>query len=216
MSELSPESRALLASLDGAYDPPPEAAARVRAAVASRVRAQPPRRWTRSAGLAVGTLVLGALALRALRPSPAPPSPAPLAVVPSLPVVAPAPAVVAPAPAVAAPAPAMAAPAPVNAPRANSARVHVEPADDLAGELRLIQRAQRAIARGDGADALAALDAHGRAYPRGHLAEERQAAQVHALCVAGRGADARSAAARFVARYPTSPQVARVRGACAP
>ncbi len=91
----------------------------------------------------------------------------------------------------------------------------VEADDDLAGELVLIQQAQRALARGDGDAALAALDAHARAHPHGRLAEERQAARVLALCATGRADEARAAATRFLIRYPTSAQAARVGGACA-
>ncbi|MEZ4391031.1 MAG: hypothetical protein R3A48_08050 [Polyangiales bacterium] len=222
MSELSPESRALLASLADAYEPPPEAAPRVRAAVAARLAAPPPAlRWPWAAGVCVVTaLVVGVLA----RPSPAPaprpvappaqaaapaPPPAPEVIAPpappSAPVTAP---VVAPAPA---PAPA------VVPPPARAARVRAAPpeaADDLMGELAWIQRAQRSLSRGDGAGALAALAEHARRYPRGRLREEREAAQALALCAAGRGDEARAAADRFVAAHPASPQVARVRGAC--
>lgn len=216
MSELSPETRALLESLASSHDPPPEAAARVRAAVEARVTSPPaPQRWPWIVG--VGVAVLLAATMFATRPSPrvAPtPSPARVAsvaqrtVAPDVTVIPVAP--IATATPVAAPTPVVAPAAPpVVRPR------RVEADDDLAGELLLIQRAQRALARGDGAAALDALDAHARAHPRGRLTEERQAARVLALCAVGRADEARAAATRFVARYPTSPHAARVRGACA-
>lgn len=214
MSELSPESRALLASLADSHDPPPEASARVRAAVEVRVNAPPvPRRWPWIVGVAAAVLVAATLLARRPAPQVAPRAPPPARVAIAAPpeVVREAPiAHVAPAttPVVEAPAPPVAA-----APFARPRRVEAE--DDLAGELLLIQRAQRALARGDGAAALEALDEHARAHPHGRLTEERQAARVLALCAVGRSDEARVAAARFVARYPTSPHAARVRGACA-
>lgn len=217
MSELSPESRALLASLADAHEPPPEAAPRVRAAVAARLAAPPPSlRWPWAAGACVVTaLIVGALA----RPAPAPRSarPAPALSAPTAPPPAPPPAPApAPVPAVAPTSPPAPAPEPLPPP-ARSARTRAaqpEAPDDLMGELALIQRAQRSLSRGDGSGALAALREHAQRYPRGRLREEREAAQALALCAAGRGDEARAAADRFVSAHPASPQVARVRGAC--
>lgn len=209
MSELSPEAKALLAALAPSHDPPPDAAARVRAAVAARVAAPPvPRRWPWIAGVGVAA-VLAAVALSRRAPeAPPPPPPAVRVAPPALP---PPPAPAPPAAVVANDVPA--AQEPVIAVR--RPRRADPPADDLAGELLLIQRAQRALARGDGAEALDAVDAHARAYPRGRLTEERDAARVLALCALGRADASRAAAARFIARHPDSPQAARVRGACA-
>jgi len=115
--------------------------------------------------------------------------------------------VVAPAapPVIAAPAPAPTVPAAV-APRVER--------DDLPAELRWIERAQTALAANDPAAAQAALRGHARAFPRGHLSEEREALAVQVLCASGRADEARRAAAAFVARHPTSPQAARVRRTC--
>jgi hypothetical protein len=87
--------------------------------------------------------------------------------------------------------------------------VHVAPRsseapDTLAAERRLLDDARTAIARGDAGAGLAALDRHARDYPRGHLAEEREALRIHALVRSGRAAEAREAAARFHARFPNS------------
>lgn len=224
MSELSPESRALLASLHASHDPPPEAAARVRSAVEARVTSppvKPPWRWIVGAGVAV-FIAAAALTRRAPQVAPRPahvatprasevvrdaavvtPTVAPVATPDVTPVVTP---TVAPV--------ATSAVAPVATPAVARPR-RVEADDDLAGELVLIQQAQRALARGDGDAALAALDAHARAHPHGRLAEERQAARVLALCATGRADEARAAATRFLIRYPTSAQAARVGGACA-
>lgn len=213
MSELSPESRALLASLASSHDPPPEAAARVRASVEARVTSPPmPQRWPWIVGVAVAVLI--AVTVLARRPSPqiTPTNPPPARVA----IVTPTELVRDASAAQRAPtaAPVAAATTPPATPAAVRPR-RVEADDDLAGELLLIQSAQRALARGDGPAALEALDEHARAHPRGRLLEERQAARVLALCAAGRADEARAAATRFVARYPTSPQAARVRGACA-
>ena len=216
MSELSPESRALLASLHASHDPPPEAAARVRSAVEARVTSppvKPPWRWIVGAGVAV---FIAAAALT--RPAPqVAPRPAPVATPRASEVVRDA-SVVTPvvAPVVTPVAAPVVTPtvAPVATPTVARPR-RVEADDDLAGELVLIQQAQRALARGDGDAALAALDAHARAHPHGRLAEERQAARVLALCATGRADEARAAATRFLIRYPTSAQAARVGGACA-
>jgi hypothetical protein len=210
MSELSPETRALLASLASSHDPPPEAAARVRAKVEARVASPPaPQRWPWIVG--VSAVLLIAAALLARRP---PPQVAPT--VPPARLATPAPAEVVrevPVAPVAAP-----TDAPVATPTATPTVARprrVETGDDLAGELLLIQRAQRALARGDGEAALEALDEHARVHPHGRLVEERQAARVLGLCAVGRADEARAAATRFLARYPASAQAARVRGACA-
>jgi len=86
--------------------------------------------------------------------------------------------------------------------------------DDLPAELRWIESAQTALAADDVPAARAALRGHARAFPHGHLSEEREALEVQVLCASGRSDEARRAAAAFVARHPTSPQAARVRRTC--
>ncbi len=91
--------------------------------------------------------------------------------------------------------------------------LQVEPTHGY-GVLRWIERAQTALAANDPAAAQAALRGHARAFPRGHLSEEREALAVQVLCASGRADEARRAAEAFVGRHPTSPQAARVRRTC--
>jgi hypothetical protein len=125
------------------------------------------------------------------------------------PVVAPA----APEPAAPEPAPEPAAlepapePAAADEPPAEVAEPAAKPAptvDSLAAERRLLDRARALIAGGDHTGALAQLRAHARRFPRGRLAEERDASWIHALVRAGRTDAARARAARFHRRYPDS------------
>jgi hypothetical protein len=86
--------------------------------------------------------------------------------------------------------------------------------DPLAEEAQLLREAQAALARGDGAGALALLDAGARRFTAGVLIEERAALHVLALCELGRRAPARDEASAFAAAHPRSPLLARVRAAC--
>lgn len=76
--------------------------------------------------------------------------------------------------------------------------------DARAVELALIQQAQAAYAGGNLPSALALLAEHGRRFPNGRLAEEREALRVRSLAGCGRSADARRALAAFADRYPHS------------
>jgi hypothetical protein len=78
------------------------------------------------------------------------------------------------------------------------------PASDLPKEQALIDTARAALARGRGSDALAATDAHAARFPRGALAEEREALAVQALVLDGKPDAARARAAQFHRRYPSS------------
>ena len=89
-----------------------------------------------------------------------------------------------------------------------------EPGPDVAGEIALLNEAQRALASGQADRALQLLDRHAREFPRGSLAEERVAARVIALCALGRVTAARAETAAFVRQSPESPLVERVRAAC--
>jgi outer membrane protein assembly factor BamD (BamD/ComL family) len=88
-------------------------------------------------------------------------------------------------------------------------------AASLAEETRLLQAAQRELARKRTSAALALLDEHAAKFPRGALAEERTAARVLALCDLGRVAEARSSAEAFARASPRSPLIPRLRGSCA-
>ncbi len=85
-------------------------------------------------------------------------------------------------------------PEPVRAPSAST----------FALELTLLEPARRSIAQSDFAGALAAIARHQREYPRGQLAEEREALRVRAIWGMGDKVAAESAAARFRKRYPHS------------
>ena len=84
----------------------------------------------------------------------------------------------------------------------------------LAEEMKLMTAAQRAARAGDPARALASLRKHRARFPRGVMAEEREAERVLALCALGRDRQARAARARFLERFAGSPLAPRVRRAC--
>ena len=77
-------------------------------------------------------------------------------------------------------------------------------ADAYAMELKVLQPAQRAVARQDFTSALAAVAEHQRRFPSGKLAEEREALRVKALLGLGRSEDAQRAGAGFRKRFPRS------------
>jgi hypothetical protein len=78
------------------------------------------------------------------------------------------------------------------------------PADTLADEQRLLDRARDRLASSDADGALSALSLHARRYPRGVLTMEREALRVRALLADDQREAAQAAAGRFVARWPTS------------
>jgi hypothetical protein len=88
----------------------------------------------------------------------------------------------------------------VTSERANPARQD----DTAVEELRLLESARKANARGDYASVLALVAEHGRTYPRGRLTEEREVLRVKALVGLGRSAEARQSAARFRRQFPRS------------
>lgn len=92
----------------------------------------------------------------------------------------------------------------VAAPPAAAAEAGAPRADDLAAERAALDVARTALGRGDGANALSACDDHARRYPRGALAEEREAIAVQALVLEHRGDDARARAERFRKTHPRS------------
>jgi hypothetical protein len=80
----------------------------------------------------------------------------------------------------------------------------------LAEEMRLVRGGHDALTHGDAAGALQLLEAHAARFPRGALAEERDADRVAALCALGREIDATVLADRFLAQHGRSPLAARV------
>ncbi|MCA9713398.1 MAG: hypothetical protein KC468_01750, partial [Myxococcales bacterium] len=95
-----------------------------------------------------------------------------------------------------------------------SARAEPPATSSLAAETEALRRVRSELSRGEPARALELLDDHARRFPAGVLVEERAALRVVALCDAGRRADGRAAAGRFLARYPSSALAGRVRAAC--
>jgi len=81
----------------------------------------------------------------------------------------------------------------------------------VADEARLVHDGVRALHEGQPACALTLLDTHAHFYPRGVLAEERDAERALALAQLGRMMEARAAAAAFLRAHPGSPLGARLR-----
>jgi len=101
----------------------------------------------------------------------------------------------------AAPPPAATAPTTRSAP---TPRTRSDARSSLAAEQVLLDDAQHALAAGAAPRALAALDRHAARYPKGLLAEEREAMAIRALVAAGDRAAARRRAAAFTAAWPAS------------
>lgn len=225
--ELSREARALIEAAGGGDEPTAEELRRTRGKVLARVglaagagaAVLAPASAAASAGagltvwkIGLAVVLLGAgggAAAVALREPAAPVAAAPAALER---------AAAAPEPRAAeAPVPAKGEPEAAREPEKRPARKAVAPVKasvavdgTLDRELAQVGKAQAALRDGKGAEALEALGgADG-----GALAEERQAARVFALCQVGKDAEAKQAAQAFLAKYPRSPQVARVRGSC--
>ncbi|MFT3840630.1 MAG: hypothetical protein QM723_26815 [Myxococcaceae bacterium] len=110
------------------------------------------------------------------------------------------------------------APAPVKAPEPVVAPPPVEPPPvappvvvkpkpaepQWVGEREAVEVIRIALLKKDAAAALDAVAKHRKRFPKGQFAEERDALEVQALAMAGRGDDAKAAAKRFTARYPGS------------
>jgi len=77
-------------------------------------------------------------------------------------------------------------------------------------ETELLAKAWQALARRDGAQALALVAEHQKFHAHGVLAEEREALRIEALVSVGRGGEARALAQRFFAQYPASVHRKRV------
>ncbi len=220
-AELGERARALIEAPRGAFEPAAANRARVRwrveRALAATERASDAPRWRRPLvallaaagvlGAAGGAAALAWSARRAGTSAQAPPpetaATAPLTAraAPARPANEPSPPAIVAAPS---------SPAPPATTRAAARRAPGE----LAAETALIASAQAATNRGQAGRALELLDQYERRFGGGALAEEHAAARVLALCSAGRRAAARAEAAQFLARWPRSPQAARVRQAC--
>ncbi len=91
----------------------------------------------------------------------------------------------------------------------------VTPPNSLQEELKLLQRAQKALTGSEPGPALETLEEHAARFPEGALKEERMAARVMALCGLGRVEDARAEARKLSDEAPGSPYAERIRGSCA-
>jgi hypothetical protein len=76
--------------------------------------------------------------------------------------------------------------------------------ESYAAELELLQRAQAAYTRRDFSSALVLVAEHGRRFPNGRLAEQREALRVRSFAGSGRAEEARRAVAAFAVRFPRS------------
>lgn len=104
-------------------------------------------------------------------------------------------------------------PDPATLPCAASSTAHRVPS--LADESRELGTVQAALAAKDAHGALQLLDTQDRQFHGGNLTQERSAARVVALCIAGRISEADIAKSRFVTAYPGSPWLRRIAAACA-
>jgi hypothetical protein len=191
--------------------PPPTAQAQVAANMAPTAAG-----LGKSATLAKVALGLGVVALIGAfvltRPNDVTP---PVATVkPAAPVVVAAPALAAPqeaAPAVS-PLPPVEAPA-ASAPAPQSARTaaSVDANADLSEQIRLIEAARAGVAAHDAKAAKAALDTYAAKFPRGSFGQEALVLRIRAIDQAGDSARATALAKSFVARFPNSPHVARLK-----
>ncbi|MBX7101953.1 MAG: hypothetical protein K1X89_29825, partial [Myxococcaceae bacterium] len=86
----------------------------------------------------------------------------------------------------------------------------------LSAERALLEVARTALARGEVAQALEALERHEHEAPRGRLVEEREALFVQALVRAGRKEAAEQRASAFRARFPDSLLMPAVDAALSP
>lgn len=85
----------------------------------------------------------------------------------------------------------------------------------VGAEIALVRRAHVARMGGDPAGALRLLDEHVRDYPRGVLAEERDAERIASLCAMGAADRARTELASFTTAYPSSVFLSPIRQTCA-
>lgn len=110
-------------------------------------------------------------------------------------------------------APTPSAPRAVKPEAAEQAELPALAARGLGVERSLLDVARSALARGEAAEALDAVDRHARDYPDGALVEEREALAIKALMALGRRDEARERAARFELRFPNGLLLRAVRGA---
>ena len=82
---------------------------------------------------------------------------------------------------------------------------------DLSEQIRLIEAARAGVASNDAKTALAALNSYSSKFPRGSFGQEATVLRIRALDQSGDSARATAMAKSFVARFPNSPHVARLK-----
>jgi hypothetical protein len=97
------------------------------------------------------------------------------------------------------------------APRVRSAPPAASASDDLSEQIRLIEAARAGVAAHSPRAALIALDSYAAKFPRGSFGQEAMVLRIRAVDQAGDTARATALAKAFVARFPTSPHVARLK-----
>jgi len=152
--------------------------------------------------VAAGAMVVGVVAGRATAPEPVPVA-SPSAVVPT-PSFAGAPPSVSETPAPVYVSQDADAPLPSASARAAGPPPPIVGRGTLAQERELVEGARAALTRGRAGDALAAADRHGKEFPRGQLAEEREVLAITALIALGRLQEAEMRRARFMKTFPSS------------
>ncbi len=227
MSELSPETRALLQDGRGVLRPSADDRARVRSALAARLGAaafvatqeasaaasKSLVGWQKlSALVAAGGVVVAGAALLVVQSSPAedaigtaPVRPPAVGTVVAQPAEAPLDTTERVEP--------PAAPDPLSSLPTSTVR-KPSPADRLAEEVAILSKATSQLRAGRPGEGLRLLEEHRRKFPTGRLAEERRAARVQALCALGNRAEAEAELARLAESSPRSPHLARARRAC--
>jgi hypothetical protein len=82
---------------------------------------------------------------------------------------------------------------------------------DLSEQMHLIEAARTAVAAHDSPAALAALGSYSEKFPRGSFGQEAMVLRIRALDQGGEAARASALARSFIAKFPHSPHVARLK-----
>jgi TolA-binding protein len=155
------------------------------------------------AALTMGGAAIGWVALRG------PVAPAPVELARTAPTAAKPPAVAAPVATNPAPR-AVAASEPAAAPKRAPAAAKSAAADELRGEIRLIDAARSALRAGSPEQARQLLEKYAQRYPNGSFRQEAAVLRVEALERSGQRAKASSLARQFLEEHPESPHVERL------
>jgi hypothetical protein len=201
--------------------PDPGARARVRAGVARRLAPgapTAPRAWARRTWAGVGIAVLGLGATLWLRVEPRTGS---ASAIPT-PNQTPRPQIVTTAPPLGTASSSTVEARPASAELASATpslqlRKPAPPSNhdaDPSDELGLVRAMQQALRSGDASRALALAGEHGRRFPRGTLAEEREGVRAVAQCQLAAPSERATILQTFVRRHPSSPYAPRVKAVC--